>query len=91
MEGVECACMGVCIWKGGVCVHGEREDAYMEGVQCACMGRGRVCAYGRVECIHGRGKMCAYGRVHGVCMHGGEGGCVHMEGFRCACMGRGRV
>ena len=35
--------------KGGVCVHGERED---EGVECACMGEDVYME--RVECVFAR-------------------------------------
>ena len=60
MEGVECACMGrgrVCAYgKGGVCMHGEREDVCIwkessvhgerEGV---CIWKGGVCVHGERE------------------------------------------
>ena len=43
MEGVEC----VCIWKGGVCVHWEREGVNMEG--------GGVCMHGEREGVYMKG------------------------------------
>ena len=58
MEGIKCACMGrgrVCTWKGWS-VHREREDVCIWKGECACMGE-RVCAYGRVECVHGE-RVC---------------------------------
>ena len=58
----------------------------MEGFECACMGE-RVCAYGRVECVHGE-RVCIW--KGGMCVHGEREG-VYMEGVECAYMGRGWV
>ena len=58
MEGVECACMGVCMWKGS--------SSHVEGVECACMRRGgcvhmegsSVHAWGEGGCVHMEGVEC---------------------------------
>ena len=69
---VEWACMGRgCVYgRGGICVFAMnfvhldgwsvftgRGCVYTKGVEYVCMGRGRMCVYERVGCVHGK---CVY-------------------------------
>ena len=68
MEGVECGCMGVCIWKGW------SVRAWGKG-GCVQMKGSGVRAWGEVGCVHMEGVKCTcMGR--GCVGAWGDGGCV---------------